>query len=127
MDATDRRQAPRLTADAVFATLRLHYRLGRIRADVLDFNRHGMSVRLDRALPMHHAVELTLCHGTIAIEGIVGVVHNCRSLNDGTYRCGVRFRTDAQAQFDRDQIREALHALESLMAREQLADAYSPS
>jgi hypothetical protein len=50
-------------------------------------------------------------------------VYNCRLLNDGMYRCGVRFRTEMRAQLDRDQIREALLRLESLISHEQLAGA----
>jgi hypothetical protein len=69
---------------------------------------------------MHHIVDLSLA-GSVAIDGIVGS-STCRLLNDGTYRCGVRFRTETRAQLDRDQIREALLRLESLMAPEPLAD-----
>jgi len=127
MDSTDRRQVPRFAADAVGATLRLQYRLARIQAEVIDFNRYGISLRVDRALPMHHTVDLSLSHRSVTIEGIVGVIHNCRALKDGMYRCGVRFRTDTRAQFDRDQIRAALLHLESLMSHEQLVPARTSS
>jgi hypothetical protein len=82
---------------------------------VIDFNRHGMSLVIDRALPRHGTVDLTLACGPIQIDGIVAVVHNCRGLPDGTFRCGVQFRTDSRTQLDRDQIRAALHELERIL------------
>src|SRR5512139_1854299 len=99
MSSTDRRDTPRVPAQELSATLRLRYRLARIEATALDFNRHGMSLRTDRPLPEHGAIDLALDFGTIRIEGIVAVIHNCRELGDGSFRCGVQFRTDAHSQF----------------------------
>jgi len=125
MTPSDRRAFERRSTEAITATLRLQYRLGRIQAAVLDFNRHGMSVRLDQALPDHGAVDLDLHCGPIQIYGVVGVIHNCRSLGDGAFRCGVQFRPEARVQFDRNQIKEALEQLELYIDRTALPPAAS--
>lgn len=116
MNPKDRRDRARLPAKTLTATLRLQYRLTRVRAPVIDFNRYGMSLRLDRPLPNNGVVHLALVCDAIEIRGIVGVIHNCRALGNDGYRCGVQFRTEAQTQLDRDQTREALAGLERLFA-----------
>jgi hypothetical protein len=116
MTTHERRDRPRFSGEGVCATLRLGYRFGRVKAMVLDFNRHGMSVVTDRPLPRHGTVDLALACGPIRIDGLVGVIHNCRGLPDGSFRCGVQFRTDSRNQFDRTHIRAALHRLEELLA-----------
>jgi hypothetical protein len=118
MTATDRRERARFCATDLCATLRLGYRFGRVKASVLDFNRHGMSLVTDRPLPRHGTVDLALACESVRIDGVVAVIHNCRGLPDGTFRCGLQFRTDARTQFDRERIRTALHELESLLRDE---------
>jgi len=127
MTPSDRRELDRRSAHAMSATLRLQYRLGRIQAAVIDFNRHGMSVRLDQALPNHGGVDLDLQCGPIEIHGIVGVIHNCRGLGDGSFRCGVQFRPEARVQFDRNQIKEALEQLELYIDRIAALPASEPA
>jgi hypothetical protein len=116
MDPADRRARIRLPADEVVVTLRAGYRVGRVQARVLDFNRYGLSVRTDRPLPPDGTVDLSLALGAVHVSGVVAVIHNCRLLDDGCYRCGLQFRTDARAQFDRNQIRAALARLENALA-----------
>ena len=127
MTPSDRRELDRRSTHAFSATLRLQYRLGRIQATVIDFNRHGMSVRLEQPLPNHGAVDLDLRCGPMEIHGIVGVIHNCRGLGDGWYRCGVQFRPEARVQFDRNQIKEALEQLELYIDRTSAPPPVEPA
>ena len=56
-------------------------------------------------------VFLTLKLGSTQLERIIGVVHNCLNLKSG-YRCGIRFRTQSDLQFDKADIEDQLAALE---------------
>jgi len=116
MTPPDRRVLKRLPAGEVAVTLRLGYRLGRVPAVVLDFNRHGMAVRTEQPLPSHGTVDLALECRSVRITGVVAVIHNCRVLGDGGYRCGLQFRTDDRTQLDRVHIRQALTRLEETLA-----------
>jgi len=98
------------------ATIGVRFPWPRITADVLDFNRYGMSLRLARPLATNQTVDIELDFGVLHIEGVVGVIHNCRSLRDGGYRCGIQFRTGAATQLDRNQIRSQLAGLEREVA-----------
>jgi hypothetical protein len=116
MASSERRSLSRLPADELIATLWLGYRQGRIKATALEFNRHGMAVRTEHPLPAHGTVELALECRSIRIQHVVAVIHNCRSLLDGGYRCGLQFRTDARTQFDREKIRSGLSLLEEMLS-----------
>ena len=108
----DRRPTPRRSSRGLTATIGQRFRLRRIIADVLDFNRHGMSLKMERPLPTEHPIDIELDFGDLHIEGIVGVIHNCRCLDEGGYRCGIQFRTSARTQLDRNLVRQQLTRLE---------------
>ncbi len=97
------------------AQLRCRGQIGQIPVRVLDFNRHGLAVRCERPLPKDQVVFLALAHGERVLERVVGVVHNCFSL-EGGYRCGIRFRTQSRLQFDRETVESGLAELESALA-----------
>lgn len=84
-------------------------------AEVLDFNRHGLAVELDRPLPKDQLVFLSLGHGQISLPRVIGVVHNCLAQSTG-YRCGILFRTQSEHQFDRQQVEAALARMEHQLA-----------
>lgn len=109
---TERRQHPRCETRGLTATIGQAFRWNRITADVLDYNRYGMSLRLTRPLATDQTIDIELDFGTMHIAGVVGVIHNCRGLRDGGYRCGIQFRTGARTQLDRNQIRAQLARLE---------------
>ena len=108
----DRRSQPRFAPEALSAFLRLKGELSRTTVTVLDFNRHGVAVQSDRPLPKEAHVFLCLDDGHTQLERVIGVVHNCLTL-DGGYRCGIRFRTQSELQFDREAVEARLQELES--------------
>jgi hypothetical protein len=109
----DRRSEPRYHGSGLCAQLRLKGQLGWSSVEVLDFNRHGAAVRSDRPLPKDQIVFLSLDDGDL--ERVIGVVHNCLVL-EGSYRCGIRFRTQSSLQFDREIVESRLRALERTLA-----------
>ena len=113
--AQDRRRQPRFTGHALRAEVRVKGQLGRAAVDVLDFNRHGLAIHIDRPLPKDQLVFLTLDHGPISLERVVGIVHNCLARSAG-YRCGILFRTQSELQFDRPLVEDALARMESQIA-----------
>ena len=82
---------------------------------VLDFNRHGLAVHIDRPLPKDQLVFLSLDHDSVCVERVIGVVHNCLA-HTGGYRCGILFRTQSDLQFDREQVEAGLAQMEDLLA-----------
>jgi hypothetical protein len=108
----ERRALPRLEGQEISAFVRLKGRFSRLSVDVLDFNRHGAAIRLHMPLPQEQVVFLTLKHGSTHLERIIGVVHNCLDLESG-YRCGIRFRTQSELQFDKAVIENQLATLEN--------------
>lgn len=111
----DRRQQPRFTSDAFHAEVRVKGQFGRVDVQVLDFNRHGLAVHIDRPLPKDQLVFLNLDHDTVSLERVIGVVHNCLA-HSGGYRCGIRFRTQSELQFDREQVEVVLEQMEIRLA-----------
>jgi hypothetical protein len=107
----DRRIQPRFIASDLCAELRIKGQLGRLAIDVLDFNRHGLAIRLDQPIPKDQLVYLTLEIGEEALERVIGVVHNCLSQPRG-FRCGILFRTQSGLQFDREQVEASLLRIE---------------
>ncbi len=120
----DRRSQPRFAPQALSAFLRLKGELGRTTVGVLDFNRHGLAVQCDRPLPKEAHVFLSLDDGETQLERVIGVVHNCLTL-DGGYRCGIRFRTQSRLQFDREVVEARLRELEERFSA-ACADAMTP-
>ena len=108
----ERRTHPRYEGDRLSARLRPKGKINQIQVDVIDFNRHGLSIRLSQPLPKEQLVFLTLESGAVTIERVIGVVHNCLATGED-YRCGVRFRTESSLQFDRVLAESQLAALEA--------------
>jgi hypothetical protein len=111
-DSAERRARPRLEGQEISAFVRLKGSFSRLSVEVLDFNRHGAAIHLHTPLPREQVVFLTLKHGATQLERIIGVVHNCLDLKSG-FRCGIRFRTQSELQFDKAVIEDQLAALES--------------
>lgn len=111
-DAGERRALPRLEGQQISAFVRPKGSFSRLSVEVLDFNRHGAAIHLHTPLPREQVVFLTLKCGTTQLERIIGVVHNCLDLKTG-FRCGIRFRTQSELQFDRAVIEDQLATLES--------------
>lgn len=111
VDAAERRALPRLDGQQIAAYVRRKGSFSRQSVEVLDFNRHGAAIHLHNPLPREQVIYLTLKLGATQLERIIGVVHNCLNLKSG-YRCGVRFRTQSDLQFDRAAIENELVALE---------------
>ena len=109
---TERRALPRLAGQQISAFLRLKGSFSRLSVEILDFNRHGAAIQLHTPLPREQIVFLTLKHGSTRLERIIGVVHNCLDLKSG-YRCGIRFRTQSELQFDKTAVEDQLASLES--------------
>ena len=112
----ERRALPRLEGQDISAFVRLKGSFSRITVEVLDFNRHGAAIHLHTPLPLQQVVFLTLKHGATQLERIIGVVHNCLDLKSG-FRCGIRFRTQSELQFDKAATEDQLAALESHLSR----------
>lgn len=62
------------------------------------------------SLAKHRTVFLSLRQGNLAVENLVGVVHNCTAHERG-YRLGIRFRTESELQLDPAQVVAHLHDL----------------
>ena len=110
--ARERRALPRFAGHEIAAFVRQKGSFSRLSVEVLDFNRHGAAIHLHTPLPREQVVFLTLKHGNTQLERIIGVVHNCLDLKTG-YRCGIRFRTQSELQFDKSATEDQLAALES--------------
>jgi len=109
----ERRGRPRLPGSAgLSAALRIKGQMGQLSVQVLDFNRFGLAACCRRPLPQNQIVFLTLSDGERLLQRVIGVVHNCLSM-DGGYRCGIRFRTQSPLQFDREEVESTLAALET--------------
>ena len=97
------------------ASISVRYRFGTHQGDVADFNRFGVTVVLRRPIPVNKPLFVTLKYGGTRLEAIVGAAHHCRFTPDGTFRCGIRFRTNSPIQLDRDEIDRQLGALENTL------------
>jgi hypothetical protein len=99
------------------ATLREKGRWGKTKVTVIDFNRHGMSILVDRPLEAPKGLRLCLELDELKLPDLYAVIHNCRSTDAHgmkSYRLGVQFRTEATAQFDRVEVEQTLASLERL-------------
>ncbi len=112
----ERRTMSRFPVTGMRVSISVRLRLGTHQGTVVDFNRAGATVELPKALPLNKQLWVTLrCPGAHP-EAIVGTAHTCRAVGRGMYRCGIRFRTDSSVQLDRDDVEEALRALEASFA-----------
>ncbi|GEM_PF-2009077 len=114
---SERRTQPRIACSGMRATLRAKGRWGKTEVSVIDFNRHGMSILVDRPLEAPKGVRLCLELDELKLQDLYAVIHNCRSTEARgmkSFRLGVQFRTDATDQFDRTEVEQTLAALERL-------------
>jgi len=109
----DRRELPRIRADAIEVEVRPQGRLARMRARAVDFNRYGVAVLTEVPLKLQKTVYITLRCGDLRLDNLVGVVHNCCA-QDQSYRSGIRFRIHAELKTDRPLVEAVLTSLESL-------------
>ena len=108
----ERRAGPRFRSDGLLVGVRVKGRFGRLDGVAADFNRYGVAFVLDQPLPKDKLVYVTLANGSVRIENVVGVVHNCVAQTQG-FRCGVQFRTNSELQFDVHLVERALKILEA--------------
>ncbi len=91
-------------------------RLGRLTGMAIDFNRHGLGLVLDQPLPKDAIVFLSITGATLQVNNVIGVVHNCTSIDVG-YRSGIQFRTTSEFRDDQDAIENQLNMLEEIFGR----------
>lgn len=116
----ERRILERFPVVDMKAWISVRYRIGTHQGEVVDFNRLGVTVAMRRPIPVNKPLFVTLKYGAARLEAIVGAAHHCRFTPDGTFRCGIRFRTNSPIQLDRDEMESRLETLEKF-----LAEAYS--
>ncbi len=112
----ERRSFERFPVADMKASISVRHRLGTHQADVVDFNRFGVTVVLQRAIPVNKPLYLALRYAGMRLDGIVGAAHHCRFTMNGSFRCGIRFRTGSPIQLDRDDIELELEKLEKMLA-----------
>jgi hypothetical protein len=117
----DRRRQPRFDGSGFRAEVRIKGQFSRMPGEVLDFNRHGVAIELDRPLPKDQLVFVSLDHGDISLPRVIGVVHNCLCRASG-YRCGILFRTQSDLQFDKVQVESALAQMEGQVVEDRGAE-----
>lgn len=106
-------------------SLSVRYRLGTHQGRVVDFNRYGVTIELQRPIPLNKPLFVTLKYDGLHPEAIVGTAHNCRCLRVGVFRCGIRFRTDSALQLDRDEVVRSLALVEAALIRLESAGTAS--
>lgn len=119
---SERRTKPRFEAVGIRASIKVKGQFGVLTAEALDFNRHGMSVEVDRALTKNKSLLVTLRCGQEFVGSVVGIVHNCRESSSG-FRCGIQFRTQSVIQFDQIETERQLADLEQKIARDSAPDS----
>ena len=112
---SDRRSLPRFSTVDVEVSVRPRGQLTHMPARLVDFNRYGVALLLAESLPKDKTVFVHLECGNASLDDVVGVVHNSLRHDDG-YRCGIRFRTQSNAQFDRQAVEQKLIELEGMIA-----------
>lgn len=111
----NRRRSSRLETEGLLINVRRKGRLTRLVGVALDFNRYGMALVLDQPLPRECTVYLSLMCPEQKLDNVIGVVHNCVSIETG-YRCGIQFRLGSELQSDRRAIEKGLQVLEKFYA-----------
>ncbi len=112
----ERRSLERFPVTNMKATISVRYRFGTHQGDVVDFNRFGTTVVMRRPLPINKPLFVSLKYPGSRLDEIVGAAHHCRYSPDGTFRCGIRFRTNSPIQLDRDEVEHLLETLERKIA-----------
>lgn len=111
----ERRVLPRFAGCGLSAYVRPRGSFSRLSVEIIDFNRHGAAVHVHQPLNSEQVVYLTLKHGGTHLPRLIGVVHNCVTLETG-FRCGIRFRPQSDLQFDSVMIEAQLAQLEGLLS-----------
>ena len=117
----ERRSFERFPVTNMKATISVRFRFGTHQGDVVDFNRFGVTAVLRRPLPVNKPLFISLKYQSSRLDEVVGAAHHCRLSPDGTFRCGIRFRTSSPNQFDRDETELLLEALERKIAESRSA------
>ena len=112
----ERRYLERFLVANMKASISVQYRFGTHLGDVIDFNQSGITVVLRRPLPVNKPLFISLMYQGSRLDGVVGAAHHCRYTPQGSFRCGIRFRTNSPIQLDRDEIEAALQTMESALA-----------
>lgn len=112
----ERRISERFPVTNMKAIIAVRYRFGTHQGDVVDFNRFGVTVALRRPLPINKPLFISLKYPGARLDEVVGAAHHCRFLPEGTFRCGIRFRTNSPIQLDRDETEHLLETLERNIA-----------
>lgn len=112
----ERRTFERFPVTNMKAIIAVRYRIATQQGDVLDFNRLGATVVLPRPLPINKPLFVSLKYADSRLDEVVGAAHHCRLSRDGTFRCGIRFRTNSPIQLDRDETELLLEVLERSIA-----------
>jgi hypothetical protein len=112
----ERRNLERFPVTNMKAFISVRYRFGTHQGDVVDFNRLGVTVALRRPLPINKPLFISLKYSGSRLDEVVGAAHHCRYSPDGTFRCGIRFRTNSPIQLDRDETEHLLESLERKIA-----------
>lgn len=120
-DSLERRAQPRWAAGSLTACVRVRGRLGRQKADVVDFSRHGLALVTASPLPRDKPLFLQLRLEDLNVQNVVAIMHNCCTTDEG-YRCGLRFRTTSELQFDRELIESQLRRLEHRLSGGEAVD-----
>jgi len=110
----ERRALSRFSVTGFAVDIRIQGRLARLRAEAVDFNRHGMAVLTETPLKERKNVYLTLRVGDdLRLDNLHGVVHNCCT-HEGRFRCGIRFRTHTALQTDKALVEAVLTRMEGV-------------
>lgn len=112
----ERRYLERFLVADMKASISVQYRFGTHHGDVIDFNQSGITVMLRRPLPVNKPLLISLTYQGSRLDGIVGAAHHCRFTSQGSFRCGIRFRTNSPIQLDRDEIETGLQSVENVLA-----------
>ena len=108
----ERRLEPRYPADGLVVSVRKKGRLVRMQGLAADFNRHGIALLLNQPLGKDVQVYVTLACGDTVVHNVVGIVHNCVSMQD-RFRCGIQFRTASDRQVAPAETKTGLEVLEA--------------
>lgn len=81
---------------------------------MLDFNRFGTAVLLPHPVDKEKHVYVAMRYSELALDSVVGIVHNCVPQND-EYRIGIQFRTQSALQLDRTAVERELVLFESML------------
>ena len=116
---SERRSFPQFATRDVTVYVRPRGQIAQLPAELVDFNHHGVAMMLTVPLSKDKEVFLHLACGDIKLDDVVGVVHNCVRQGD-SYRCGVRFRTQSRAQFDRRLAESSLLKIEAMVTSDSV-------